>query len=1063
MKAKCNGVITLFMLFVMQFIFAQDGSISGVVTDQSGLPLPGVNVFIKGTQTGTQTDFDGKFTIPATQGQVLVFTFIGMETREVPASPNMTVQLTDNAVQLEGVVVTALGIKREKKALGYSTTLIKSEQITNVVNTNPFESLSGKVAGVDISAPMQPGASSKIIVRGFNSITGDNSPLIVVDGTPMNTGQTGSVSFTRSYDAGSGLTDIDPNNVESINFLKGAAATALYGSRGANGVILITTKRGKNQNKINVDITTTVELNEVARVPHLQNKFGQGWNGLGYSPLPDGLGPSNENGSWGPAFNGEIRPWGTVYNNSQQIKPYVALEDNVRDFYDIGIFTTNTVTLSGGSDVADFSLTFSNQDSDGIIPTDADRFRKRSLGLNGGLKSDKLIMRASINYTNREQNIVNTGQGDDAGEGSTLSQELLQIPRDVSVVDLADYINNPFNTPSYFFTPYSANPYFTINENETKLTSNNIFGNVNVTYNITPSISAAWQIGGNYRMQRVKSHGAIVNYEENSPQYLAQANPVVGGVTESRIERALFDTFFNLSWDKKLSDDFNLNLLAGVAFRQDYGNSLSARITNLDVPNYYELTNSAIRPTIAQNDSMERTFGYYAQAELSYLDRYFLTLSAREDRSSTLPVNNSSYFYPSASLSAVVINENQNFLKLRAGIAGVGGGTTPYQTSSSFVAGSALANFGLIMAPLGGINYYELDALLGNENLKPEMTYETEVGAEGAFFGNRLTFDVSLYWSKTTDLIAQVPLDPSTGFSRQSANIGDLENRGIELTLGLTPVKTEDFRWDINYTFSKNENEVTKLAGGVDKIQLASVYGVTFVAMQGQPIGVFQALVAQTTPDGQIIVDPNTGFAEVTQDPQTIGNAQRDFIMGLQNTIRWKNLSLNFAFDWKQGGEMYSYTNRLSNFTGNSIESTYNDRNPFIIPNSVNAVHDGGGNVIGYVENTTPVTFEYVTNYWGNTSNNPAIERRHVIDKTFIRLRDLNLTYAFGEKVTDKLGLTGLSISVYGRNLFMWTPAENPYVDPETTTLGTDVLSELGEFGTNPSQRSYGAMLKLSF
>ena len=1059
MKAKLNGFLTLFMLLVLQVGFAQT-NISGVVTDQAGLPIPGVNVLVKGTQNGVQTDFDGKFTISAEPGQTLVFSFVGMKDREVPASANMKVAMADDAVELEGVVVTAMGIKREKKALGYSATTVKNDQLTQVVNTNVFESLSGKVAGVDITAPQQAGASTKIIVRGISSITSSNAPLYVVDGTPINNSFNGEATFNRSYDAGTGVNDIDPNSVESITFLKGAAATALYGNRASNGAFIITTKKGKNQSKLNVDFVSSIETNEVARVAHLQNRFGQGWNGLGYSALATGLGPSNENGSWGPAFNGELRLWGTVYNNSQQVKPYVGLENNLKDFYDRGLMYTSSVTLSGGTDVSDFSLSFTNFDSDGIVPTNADQYLKRSISMNGGIKGKKLALRASINYTNKDQNAVNTGQGDDAGEGSTLQQDLMQIPRDISIVDLMDYTNNPFNSPSYYFTPYSSNPYWTINENATKITGNNVFGNMNLAYTITPDLVATWQIGGNYRNEVISSHGAIVDYIPGSPQDLAGTIPVEGGVTEGRLERANLDTFFNLTWDKKLTDNFRLNLLAGVNFNQNQSNILFNRITVLDIPNYYELSNTATRPVVAQNDALTRNLGIYAQAELSFKERVFLTVSGRQDKTSTLPVDNSTYFYPSASISGILLDNGKHFLKLRAGVAGVANDTGAYQTESSLVQAAANAYFGQIAAPLGGINYFELGGRLGNNRLMPERVTETEIGLEGNLFNNRITFDASVYISKTKDLITDVPLDPSTGFTVQSQNIGDLENKGIELALGFTPVKTNDFRWDVNYTFTKNENEVTDLRGGVDKVLINSAYGVNFYAIEGQPIGVFQTLVAKTTPDGQIIVDPATGFAEVTDEPVTVGDSQRDFVMGLQNTLKYKNLSLSFSFDWKQGGEIYSYSDRLLNFTGNSIASTFNDRNPFIIPNSVNEDPDNPGQ---FVENTTPVSFEDVTNYYGNTTNNPSIERSHVIDKTFIRMRELNLTYTFGDKIVDRLGLSRLSVGVYGKNLFLWTPSDNPYVDPEISTFGNDVASEFGEFGANPSQRTYGAIVKLSF
>lgn len=1058
MKTKLNGFLTLFIALLVQISFAQERIVTGVVTDNSGMPIPGVNVLVKGTKMGTQTDFDGKFSISASPTQTLVFNFVGMKSQEIVASSaTINVKMKDDAVELEGVVVTALGIKREKKALGYAATTIGKEQITNVTTNNPLESLSGKIAGVDISAPNQPGASTKVIVRGIGSITGTNQPLYVVDGTPLNNTFNGSTSTTRSFDVGSGINDLDPNSIENITFLKGAAATALYGSRASRGAIIITTKKGKNQSKINVDYVTTVEMSEIAKVPNFQNQFGQGWNGQGYSALPSGAGPSNENGSWGPLFNGEIRPWGTVYNNSQQIKPYVALKDNYKDFFDTGLMHTNSVIVSGGSDFSDFSFGFTNSNNNGIIPTESDALVKRAFTFNGGLKNDKGAIRASINYTNREQNAVNTGQGDEAGEGSTLIQEMLQIPRDISIVDLADYTNNPFNNNSYYFTPYAGNPYWTLNENSTKVIGHNLFGNINFFKKINNEFSATWQVSGNYRNESLKSYGAIVNYTEGSPQDLAGTIPVVGGVTEGRFTNTEFDTFFNLNYEKSLSDSFRLNLLLGYNYNQRESNTLLAAVTGLDVPNYYELVNSANRPVINQNDIMRRTMGIYGQAELSYKEKLFLTLSGRNDKSSTLPSANNSYFYPAASLSGVVIDKGTNYLKLRAAVSQVAGDTNPYLTESSLVTGNAAANFGIIASPLGGVNYYELGGVLGNINLKPEMTTEFEFGVEGSLFSKKITFDASYYNRKTDDLIVSVPLDPSTGYTTQATNIGTVVNKGVELTLGFTPIKNDNFSWNVNYTFAKNNNEVTEINNG-SRIDITSAYGITFSAEEGRPIGSFYARVPVVNSDGQYVVNPDTGYYVVTDEEQYIGDGQRDFIMGLQNSLRYKNFILNFAFDWKQGGEMYSYTKRLSGFVGNGIETTYNDRNPFIIPNSV--VDNGDGT---YSENTTPISFENVTNYWGNTTNNPGIEKDHLIDKTFIRLRDISLYYNLNDSFVKKLGLTKFTIGVYGRNLFLWTPKDNPYVDPESTSYGNDLLSEFGEFGTNPSQRNYGGTIKISF
>lgn len=1064
MKLKFNGFLVLLLVLVAQLSFAQERAVSGTVSDNAGMPLPGVSVLVKGTKTGTQTDFDGKFSIKASSSQVLVFSYIGMKTQEVAASSStVNVKLSDaGAQELEGVVVTAFGIKREKKSLGYATTTLKADALTAVVNTNPFETLSGKIAGVDITAPSQPGASTKVIIRGLNTITGNTGPLYVVDGSPINnsgsgSGNNGVASINRSYDAGNGISDLDPNNIESMTVLKGAAASALYGSRAGGGVIIITTKKGKANSGIKVDMLASTEFSEVARVPHLQNEFGQGWNGLGFSGANS---YSNENGSWGPAFNGEVRPWGTIYNNSQQIKPYVGLKNNVRDFYTTGTLATQSVTLSGGGDTSDFSLVFSNVNSDGVVPTDVDLYKKQSLGFNGGLKGKRFTLRTSLNYVYKDQGIVNTGQGDDAGQGSTLQQELLQIPRDISIVDLADYKNNPFNNNSYYFTPYAGNPYFAINENSTKVYGNNLFGNINLSYKITDKITASWQIGGNVRSERYKSYGAIVDYEPGSPQD-GKKNKVVGGVTEGRSEFSEFDTFFNLNYNTNLSEDWTLNLLGGINYNKRETDELFNTVTGLGIKNYYELSNSASRPVITQDNLVRKTGAVYASAEFAFKNRYFATLTGRQDVTSTLPIGNNSYFYPALSLGAIVIDNGSTFLKLRGAASKIANDTDPYYTENSYVPGSAAANFGVITSPIGGVSYYEASARLGNSELKPETTVEYEIGAEGSFLKNRISYDLALYHKTTSDLIVNLPLDPSTGFTSKAINAAEIVNKGIELSLTGSPIKNKDFTWNITYTFTKNLNEVTDTKGGFNSIDLATGYAVTYRATKGQPIGTYYAYVPKTNDAGQIIVNPNSGMYELSDEIQRVGDSQRDFVMGLQNTFKYKNFNLGFSLDWKEGGEMYSYTKRLAHFVGNGIETTYNNRNTFIVPNSVNAVVVNG--VTTYVENTTPVTFENVSSFY-NTQDNPAYENNHVIDKTFVRLREVNFNYDFPSALSKNMGLNKITLGVYARNLFMWTPGANPYIDPEVSTYGTQrSISDFGEFGSNPSQRSIGGVLKLSF
>ena len=1061
MKKKCNWVLMLFLIGI-SWAYAQEKTVTGNVTDQDGLPLPGVNILVDGSTNGTQSDFDGNYAIQASEGQILVFSYIGQKTtqRTVDSANIINVQMGDDAQALEEVVVTAFGKAKQKRSLGYATVSVSAKDLTEVNNTNPFESLSGKVAGVDITVPAQPGASAKVILRGFSSL-GSNSPLYIVDGSPIsNANNRGSdpnnlsTDATRTFDAGNGVNDIDPNNIASMTILKGAAAAAIYGSRASNGAIIITTKKASQGQKLRVDISSSTDFTEVARLPHLQNDFGQGWAGQSWSRAADA---SNENGSWGAAFDGQIRTWGNIVNNSQQIKPYVALEDNVKDFFEAGTTFTNSVRLSGGGETTDFSLIFTDTNSDGVIPTDADAYERKAFNLSAGINGDRFRARTIANYIIRDQNIVNTGQGDNAGEGEALIQEIIQAPRDISIVDLRDYENNPFNNNDNYYTPYSRNPWWTINENKTFFKNNRFYGNINLAYDLAPNLVATFQTGADIANTTIKSYGAIVNYTPGSPNFNDGATNNAGGVTEIKNDRKEYDTFLTLDYNTDISDNLSVSATLGGAYNQISTNFLSVSITDLSIPNFYELTNTAGRQIATQSDTKRRIYGLFGSAELGYKDRVFLTFTGRNDWSSTLPIGANSYFYPSAALSGVVVDNANTFAKVRGSYARVAKDTGPYATSNTLVQAGVLFDFGDILFPIAGQNAFELSGRLGNPNLRPEITKEYEFGAEINLFNRRVNIDFAYYNKDTEGVIINRPLARSTGYLSTTGNFIDLNNKGIELSLGIVPIKTENFSWNLDYTFTKNENEVTDIAEGLSEILLNSAFAVNFYAVKGKPLGIYKTRVAATTPTGQVIVDPASGIPQQVDTEEEIGTSQRDFIMGLKNSFRYKNFTLSASLDWKEGGKMYSYTNRLLGFTGNSIATTFNERSPFIVPNSV--VDNGDGT---FSENVTPIDYINVTGFY-SAGNNGGIEESHVIDKTFVRLRDMSLTYRIPMGLTEKLGLSSAAVSIYGKNLALWTPDDNPYVDPEVSTFQDDLASEFGEFAGNPTQRSYGFALKLSF
>jgi TonB-linked SusC/RagA family outer membrane protein len=1052
MKAKLNVLLTVLTGLIMQISFAQQRTVTGTVVDQGGLPIPGVSIIIRGATTGTQTDMEGRYSIEAAPTDVLVFSFVGMQSRELPAvSATLNVTMQDATTELETVVVTAVGIRRERASIGAATTTLRSDDIVRGSQPNIADALKGKVAGVVISAAStDPGASSGVIIRGFSSLGGNNQPLYVVDGIPINNPSSFSSSLNQGYDFGRGSGDINPDDIATLTVLKGASATALYGSRAANGVIIITTKKGQ-QGRLAVDFSTTTFFTQILRTPKYQSTFGQGWDGIHYL---------NENGSWGPRFDNQVRPWGNIVNNSQLIKPYSFQEDQLENFFDTGVSTVNTLSLSGGSGESTVRLSYSNTQQDGIYPTDADSFERNTLGLSGTTKVGGFTLNGNMNYVNTQGSAVATGQG------LTVYNNLLQIPTDIPITEFEDY-NNPFHNVSNYYTPYGVtNPYFTLNQNGTDYNKERFYGSLEVSADITSWASFTYRAGLDQFTDLLRIWTAEVDAEPGSPnQGSSTEAPGTYSEVSNTIKQINHDLLLNLNFD--FTETLSLASTFGFNANTRTGTSFAASVPSQDIPGFYSFSNSADVPTISSSRNNRKLYGIFNTSTLSYDNMLYLTVNTRNDWYSTLPEANRSVFYGGVNASWVFTNtfpglkEIVNYGKLRAGYGETGVDTDPYQVQSVFALGSAdNQGFGSVNFPINGITGYEIGNRLANPDLRPERRSEFEIGMEASFFNNFLSIDFTYYNAKVKDQILSLPLAPSSGYTNQTANIGTISNEGIEALVTFNWFKSPEegaFNWSTSVNFTKQNSVLEELDPRLEQVDLGGLSTTSFIAREGEPIGLIMGSVPQRDPNGNIVVNAN-GVPVASPIREVYGDTQYDYTMGISNTIRYKGVSLDFTVDIRQGGLMYSRTAEITRFTGNSITTTFNDREPFIVPGSVQQQTDANGNTV-YVPNTVPVDSEHMDDYY----RADALSRANVIDKSFIKLREVVLSYTVPQKYIERTFIEGLTFSVIGRNLFLWTPRSNQYIDPEVSTFGTDLQSQFGEFSANPSTRSIGFGLRANF
>lgn len=1056
MKHKLHRMTVLIFLLVLQFSYSQNQktTISGTVSDDTG-PLPGVVVLIKGTKQGTSTDFDGRYSIKAAKGDVLEFSYIGMLTHKktVGKGSIINVKLTENTEALEEVVVTALGVSKEKKAVGFAMTSVGGAEITETEAINPMTALQGRVSGMDVTTAPGPGATQNVIIRGASSFS-NNQPLYIVDGVPLTNEQNrAGDNLNNQADFGSGINAINPNDIENLTVLKGAAATALYGSRAANGVIMITTKNGK-EGALQVDFATSYSISRVSQLAEKQSQFGQGW-------AADAA--LDENGNWGPAYDGEDRVWGNIVDNSQKIKPFSFLEDNIRDFYDYGENIKNSLSLSGGNEKSTYYLSLSQNSVDGVIPTDSDSYDRYTIATRGTYQGEKLKLSSSLNFSNEKTKTVPTGQG------SSVLRSLYEIPNDISIVDHKDY-NDKYNNLDNYFTPYGVNPYYILANSAAEQNKYKFFGKFQLDYDIKENLKATYRFGGDFETSLSETNTAIVAFTEDAYNEGSES-AAPGTYREERRNRVQINHDLMLNYNKIFNKDIQMSGVLGFNANERVYNRLYSEISSIDVPEFYNLNNSLSPATANQEREKRRLIGAYVSLDFNIKDYLFVNTTARNDWSSTLPIDNNSFFYGGLATSFVLTDFMKtkdidtgifDFGKIRVAFGSTGNDAEPYAVYDRYVPGFSdhpgYPKFDNLIFPLNGVNSYMASNQLGNPNLEPEITKEFEIGFEAKMLDKRIGIELSYYDKLTEGLIENLDIDPSSGYNYIVANLGDVRNSGVELRMDFTPVRNDDFTWNINWNYTENNNKVEKL--DVGEIQITGFGdGLGIYAIEGMPLGQFKATVPKTvTINGveSIVVD-GIGNPQATTDTELIGkDINEDYRMGLTNTFRYKGFTLSGTLDFRSGGYIYSNTKDYMHWTGSSPESVLNDRNAFIIPNSV--VDNGDGT---YSENSIPVDPTELETFYSNGGFEG--EGFSVIDKSYLKLRNVTLAYDVPSNFCEQLKLTSIRLSVTGSNFLLWTPAENPYIDPEATTFGNDISAKFGEFGSNPTQEVFTFGMNIKF
>ncbi|UBD75633.1 SusC/RagA family TonB-linked outer membrane protein [Parabacteroides goldsteinii] len=1048
--------ILLCLVIGISTVVAQNTKVAGsVISADDGLPVIGASIVVKGTMVGTVTDYDGNFTLEVpSNGKVLIVSYVGMLTQEVPVSPNVRVVLKSDTQNLDEVVVTAMGISKEKKALGYAVQDVKGEKLTQAANSNLAGALQGKVSGLDIKPSSgMPGASSQITIRGARSFSGDNTPLYVIDGMPVTSTpdvdtdlqNNGSVS---GADFANRAVDIDPNDIESINILKGQAASALYGIRASNGVIVITTKSGKGlaKGKPQISFSSNLSFDVIGRLPEFQKTYAQGASGK-YSPTNSlSWGPKitdlpNDPTYGGNTSNAYTKEYGNhegMYYQPQRaaagLDPWTTPQayDNAKDFFDTGVTWSNSINVAQALDKSSYSVSLGNTHQDGIIPsTGMDRYNVKVSA------ETKLHDNWTTGFIG---NYITTAIDKAVTSGNGLLRTVYSAPPSYDLAGIPSHIAGDPYTQNSFRGAFDQ-AYWAMDNNKFTENTNRFFGNAYANYKTKfgttdHTLNVRYMFGvDSYTTDYVDSYG-----------YGSNTGGGKGQIENYGWTNATYNSLLTINYDWNINEDWGLNVVAGNEVIQSNRGKYYEYGTGYNFPGWNHIDNATTQSTSSEHWK-KRTVGFFGNVSASYKNMLYLTVTGRQDYVSSMPRGNRAFFYPSVSAGFILTeldalkNDVVNHAKIRASYAEVGqAGDFRENFYSVPTYGGGFYSLTPILYPINGSNGYTPYYKIYDPNLKPQNTRSYELGTDLSFFDNLVTLNYTFSRQNVKDQIFDVPLASSTGAGKLVTNGGKLHTNVHEITLSFNPIRTRDINWDFGFNWTKMDNYVDELAPGVENISLGGYVTPQVRAAAGEKYPVIYGVGYKRDANGNRLVDENG--LPIAGEAQVIGKVSPDFIMGFNTTLRLWDCTISAVLDWKQGGQMYSRTSGLADYYG--VSKRTENREGTIIFDGYK--EDGTKNDIGITGANAQ------QNYYSILNN---IDESSIYDNSFIKLREVAVSYP-----VFKSNWMQVTLNVFARNILIW--AQVPDLDPEASQ-GNNNMSGAFEDYSMPQTASYGFGVNVKF